>query len=164
MVSKKLWTNFDVENIRSKSFLIRTSKGRAPVYELVLLRGGLRSEIALQGGSLESKIVYRGVVQLRKTVNIFSAYNDRVTWNVEKTGFQKTMKNFWLRIFSVRVILDTYLEGQSSRFRARVAKRRPVFRDCITRGKPRVQNCVSRGRCRLRKTVNIFSAYNDRVT
>ena len=53
---------------------------------------------------------------------------------------------------------------QSSRFRARVAKGRPAFRDRITRGKPRVQNCVSRGRCRLRKTVNIFSFYNDRVT
>ena len=30
-------------------------------YELMLLRGGLPSEIALQGGSLESKIVYRKV-------------------------------------------------------------------------------------------------------
>ena len=29
--------------------------------ELVLLRGGLPSEIALQGGRLDSKIVYRGV-------------------------------------------------------------------------------------------------------
>ena len=38
------------------------------------------------------------------------------------------------------------------------------FRDRITRGKPRVQNCVSRGRCTLRKTVNKFSVYNDRVT
>ena len=40
-----------------------TYKGRAPVSELVLLRGGLPSEIALQGVSLESKIVYhyRGV-------------------------------------------------------------------------------------------------------
>ena len=46
---------------RSESFSIRTYKGRAPASELVLLRGGLRSEIALQGGSLESKFVYRGV-------------------------------------------------------------------------------------------------------
>ena len=43
---KQNLTNFDLENIRS---------------ELVLLRGGLPSEIALQGGSLEFTIVYRGV-------------------------------------------------------------------------------------------------------
>ena len=95
----------DLENIRSESFSIRTSKGRARVakesleskivyqkicakgsmkrgenwfpknYEKTLtwkifgpshsryvhLRGGLSSEIALQGGNLESKIVYRGL-------------------------------------------------------------------------------------------------------
>ena len=45
----------------SESFSIRTYKGRAPASELVLLRGGLPPEIALQGGNLESKIVYRGV-------------------------------------------------------------------------------------------------------
>ena len=33
--------------------------GRAPASELVLLRGGLPSEIALQGKSLDSKIVYQ---------------------------------------------------------------------------------------------------------
>ena len=38
----------------------RTSKGRTPASELVLLRGGLPSEIALLGESLFSKIVYRG--------------------------------------------------------------------------------------------------------
>ena len=46
---------------RSESFSIRTSKGRAPVSELVLLRGGQPFEILLQRGSLESKILYRGV-------------------------------------------------------------------------------------------------------
>ena len=61
MVSKKLCTNFDLKNIRSKSFSIRASKGRAPASELVLRRGLLPSEITLQGGRLESKIVYRGV-------------------------------------------------------------------------------------------------------
>ena len=61
MVTKKQWTNFDLENIWSESFSIRPSKGRAPASELVLLRGGLLSEIALQGGSLEFKIVYRGI-------------------------------------------------------------------------------------------------------
>ena len=57
VVSKKKLS----KKIRSESFSIRTYKGRAPASELVLLRGGLPSEIALQGGSLESKIVYRGV-------------------------------------------------------------------------------------------------------
>ena len=52
VVSKKLRKNVDLENFRSESF----SKGRAPASELVLLKGGLPSEIALQGGSLESKI------------------------------------------------------------------------------------------------------------
>ena len=61
VVSRKTFKNFDLENFRSESFSIRTYKGRAPASELVLLRGGLPSEIALQGGSLESKIVYRGV-------------------------------------------------------------------------------------------------------
>ena len=36
-------------------------EGKAPAFELMLLRGSLTSKIALQGGSLESKIVYRGV-------------------------------------------------------------------------------------------------------
>ena len=37
------------------------SVSRALASELVLQRGGLPSEIALPGGNLESKIVYRGV-------------------------------------------------------------------------------------------------------
>ena len=53
-------------------FLMRTSKGRAHASELVLLRGGLPSEIALQRGSLESKIVYRVVgADFEKPKNIF---------------------------------------------------------------------------------------------
>ena len=58
---QKTMKNCDLENVRSASLSIRPSKGRAPASELVLLRGGLPSEIALQGGSLEFKIVYRGV-------------------------------------------------------------------------------------------------------
>ena len=53
--------NFDLHFFRSESFLIRTYQGNAPAFEVVLLRGGLPSDIALQGGSLEFKIVYRGV-------------------------------------------------------------------------------------------------------
>ena len=58
---QKVWKFFDLEYFQSDSFSIRTSKGRASASEFVLLSGGLSSEIALQGGSLESKIVYRGV-------------------------------------------------------------------------------------------------------
>ena len=50
MVSRKTLKKIDLENLRSESYSIRTSEGRAPA-----------SEIALQGGSLESKMVYRGV-------------------------------------------------------------------------------------------------------
>ena len=49
------------DKIRSNSFSIHTSKGRTPASELELLRGGLPSEVALQEGSLESKILYQVV-------------------------------------------------------------------------------------------------------
>ena len=54
---------FDLETFQSESFSIRTSKAELPLPSSCcrLLRGGLPSEIALQGGSLEFKIVYRGV-------------------------------------------------------------------------------------------------------
>ena len=74
MVSRKTIKNVDLYYFRSESFSIRTYKGRAPASELVLLRRGLPSEIALQGGRLESKIVYRGVgadIKNRKTEKIF---------------------------------------------------------------------------------------------
>ena len=61
MISRKTLKKIDLENFRSESFSIRTSEGRAPASELVLQRGNLPSDIALQGGSLESKMVYRGV-------------------------------------------------------------------------------------------------------
>ena len=81
----------------------------------------------------------------------------------EKWFPEKLWKKTWLGKLSVRVILNTYLWEQGSRFRARVAKGKPAFRHRITRGKPRVQNCVS-GRCRLRKTKKIFSANNEQST
>ena len=54
---------------------------------------------------------------------------NRVPLNGEKSGFQKNFEKNWLRKFLVRVILDTYLWRQGSRFRARVAKGKPAFRD-----------------------------------
>ena len=58
------------------------SEGRAPASELVLQRGSLPSEIALQRKRLESKMVYRWVgaeCGLRKTEKIFSANNEQRT-------------------------------------------------------------------------------------
>ena len=72
MVSRKFLKKFDLENCRSESYSIRTSEGRAPACELVLQRGSLPSEIALQGGNIESKMVYRGVsADLEKPKIIF---------------------------------------------------------------------------------------------
>ena len=127
MVLKKLWKNFAFWNFRSEPFSIHTFEGIAPASELVLLRGSLASKIELQGWRGKPRVqncISRGRCRLRKTENILSAHNDRETWNVDKSSFQKTMKKFWLRKFLVRVILGTYLLGQSSRFRARVAKGR----------------------------------------
>ena len=58
MVSRKTLKNVGPSHSRYVPIMY---KGRAPASELVLLRGGLSSEIALQGGSLKSKIVYRGL-------------------------------------------------------------------------------------------------------
>ena len=63
--------NFE-KKFRSESFSIRTSEGRAPASELVLQRGSLPSEIALQRRNIESKMVYRGVsADFEKPKNIF---------------------------------------------------------------------------------------------
>ena len=61
-----------------KKNYIRTSEGRAPASELVLQRGGLPSEIALQGeaSARVQNCVSRGRCGLRKTENIFSANNE----------------------------------------------------------------------------------------
>ena len=95
---------------RSESFSIRTYKGRAPASELVLLRGGLSSEIALQGGSLESRIVYRRVgADFEKPKKLFSAHNEQGSIKRgEKWSPEKLLKILTYKI-SVRVILDTYL-------------------------------------------------------
>ena len=71
-------------NFWSESFSIRNSKGRAPAFELVLLRGGQLSEIALQGEASSPKLCIE--VQSCK---IFSAHNEQCSmkkWFPEKTG------------------------------------------------------------------------------
>ena len=79
----------------SESFSIHTSKGRAPASELVLLRGGLPSEIALQGVSLESKIVYhhRGVgADFQKPNKIFSAHNEKCSMKRGEKWFPEKLQ------------------------------------------------------------------------
>ena len=75
-----------------------------------------------------------------------------VPWNVDKSGFQKIFENF----FSVRVILDMYLWRQGSRFRARAAKGKPAFRDCITRGNIESKMVYRGVSADLEKPKNIF--------
>ena len=84
MVSRKTLNKNNLKNFRPESFSIRTSEGRAPASELVLQRGSLPSEIALQGESLESKMVYRGV---------------GADFEKPKKYFRLIMKKIYLKIF-----------------------------------------------------------------
>ena len=59
-LSKKIIKKCYLKNIRSESFSIRTSKGKDPASELVLLMGGLPSEIALQAGASSPKLCIEG--------------------------------------------------------------------------------------------------------
>ena len=62
--------------------LIKKSSYSWTNQKVVLQKGSLPSEIALQGRSLESKMVYRGVgaeCGNRKTEKIFSANNEQGT-------------------------------------------------------------------------------------
>ena len=71
---EKTTKKIDLKFVQSESFSIRTYKGRAPAFELVLLRGGLPSKIALQGGKPRvQNCVSRGRCRLRKTEKILSA-------------------------------------------------------------------------------------------
>ena len=63
----------------------------------------------------------------------------------------------WLIKFSVRVILDTYLWRQGSRFRARAAKGKPAFREIALQGGNIESKMVYRGvSADLEKPKNIF--------
>ena len=61
---------------------MRTSKGRTPASELVLLKGGLPSDIALKGRRIGSKGVYRGVnADFERPKKLFRLTINRVTLN-----------------------------------------------------------------------------------
>ena len=82
---------------RSESFSIRTSKGscRANAPKLELLWGGLPSEIALQGASPKSKIVYHyrevGTDFEKPTKTKISARNEQVSRKRGKKWFPKKL-------------------------------------------------------------------------
>ena len=63
VVSRKI---FDLENVQSESFSIRTSKGR-PAFRDRITRGKPRVQ----------NCVSRGRCRLRKTKNTFSAHNEQ---------------------------------------------------------------------------------------
>ena len=113
--SEKLRKNFDLENFRSDSFSIRTSRIESSRFRARVAKGGLPSEIALPGEAKSPKLCIEGWVRTLKSKKIFSANNEqgsikRGMWI--QSGFQKSFENFLLRIFSVRLILDTYLPYQ----------------------------------------------------
>ena len=106
---------------------------RAPATELVLQRGGLPSEIALPVEAWSPKLCIVGWVLTLKNKKIFSANNEQGSMKRgEKWFSEKLRKNF----DSENVRFDSFSirtsRIESSRFRARVAKGRPAFRDRIT--------------------------------
>ena len=97
---KKTTKKIDLKFVQSESFSIRTYKGRAPAFELVLLRGGLPSKIALQGEPRVQNCVSRGRCRLRKTEKILSAHNEQDSIKRgEKWSPEKLLKIVIYKIF-----------------------------------------------------------------
>ena len=70
---EKLRKNFDLENCRSDSFSIRTSRIESCRFRARVARGGggLPSEIALPGEAKGPKLCIEGWVRTLKSKNIF---------------------------------------------------------------------------------------------
>ena len=139
--SEKLRKNVDLENFRSDSFSIHTSTSRIESSRfrarVAKDRPAFRDRITR--GSLESKIGYRGVgADFEKPKKYFRLLMNRVAWNVDENGFRKTSKNFWLRIFSVRVILDTYLLYRELQLPSSCCKGKACLPRSHYQGSPRV--------------------------
>ena len=70
--SEKLRKNVDLENVRSDSFSIRTSHIESSRFRARVTKGRPAFRDRITRGSLESKIVYRGVgADFEKPKNIF---------------------------------------------------------------------------------------------
>ena len=72
---EKLRKHFELENFWSESFSIRTSRIESSRFRARVAKGRLAFRDRITKGSLESKIVYRGVGAdfEKQTKNIFSA-------------------------------------------------------------------------------------------
>ena len=156
MVSKKLWTNFDLENIQS--FSISTSKCRArvakgrPSFRDRITEGEPRVQNCVSKGRCRfrknRKFIFGSLGNMKRGENWFPKNSEQImTWKIFGPNH------------SQYVPLRAELPLPSSCCKGEACLPRLHYK-----GIPRVQNFVSRGRCRLRKTENIFSAYNDMVT
>ena len=77
---KKLRKIFDLENFRSESFSIRTSRTESSRFRARFAKGRPAFRDCITRGSLESKIVYRGVgAEFEKPKKYFLLIMNRVT-------------------------------------------------------------------------------------
>ena len=92
--SEKLRKNFDLENFRSDSFSIRTSRIESSRFRARVAKGRPAFRDRITSRSQESKIVYRGVgadFEIQKKFRLIMN-REHKTWI--KMVFRKTSKNF----------------------------------------------------------------------
>ena len=134
MFRKTSKKNFVLENVRSDSFSIRTSRIESSRFRARASKGRPAFRDRITRGSLESKIVYRGVgADFEKQTKKFSANNEQ---GCMKRGEKWFSENFE-KTFDLENVRSDSFSIRTSRiesFRARVAKGSPAFRDRITRG------------------------------
>ena len=108
--SEKLWKHFVLENFWSESFSISTSCIESSRFRARVAKGkpAFRDRITRRNPRVQNRIS-KGRFGLRNSKKYFRLIMIRVTWIVEKSGFQNNFEKFCLRKFLVRVILDTYL-------------------------------------------------------
>ena len=143
--SEKLWKHFVLENFWSESFSIRTSCIESSRFRARVAKGrpAFRDRITRRNPRVQNRIS-KGRSGLRKSKKYFRLIMIRVTWIVEKSGFQKNFEKFCLRKFLVRVILDTYLLYRELPLPSSCCKGEACLPRSHYRGEPRVQNCVLR--------------------
>ena len=123
---EKLRKHFELENFWSESFSIRTSRIESSRFRARVAKGRLAFRDRITKGSLESKIVYRGVGAdfEKQTKNIFSAnYEQGNMKRGEKWFSEKLRKDFDLENF--RLSYSRYVPPVS---------RAPAFELVLQRG------------------------------